>query len=92
MHDDKVAEIESHLVTRLPDCRITSHFDSTREAQRFKIRHGRVVTHILLVEDGAVEVYGHDDLMKLLDQAVERMRQTSTDVEVLVTRHGLRGD
>jgi hypothetical protein len=92
MHDDKVAEIESHLVRRLPDCRITSHFDSMREAQRFKIRHGRVATHILLVEDGAVETYGHDDLMKLLDRAVERMRQTSTDVEVLVTRHGIRGD
>jgi hypothetical protein len=92
MHDDKVTEIESHLTRRLPDCRITSHFDSFREAQRFKIRHGRVATHILLVEDGAVETYSHDDLMKLLDRAVERMRQTSTDVEVLVTRHGLRGD
>jgi hypothetical protein len=92
MHDDKVAEIESHLTRRLPDCRITSHFDSFREAQRFKIRHGRVATHILLVEDGAVEAYSHDDLMKLLDRAVERMRQTSTDVEVLVTKHGLRGD
>jgi hypothetical protein len=92
MHDDTVAEIESHLVRRLPDCRITSHFDSFREAQRFKIRHGRVATHILLVEEGAVEAYGHDDLMKLLDRAVERMRQTSTDVEVLVTRHGIRGD
>jgi hypothetical protein len=92
MHDDKVTEIESHLIRRLPDCRITSHFDSFREAQRFKIRHGRLATHFLLVEEGAVEAYGHDDLMKLLDRAVERMRQTSTDVEILVTRHGIRGD
>jgi hypothetical protein len=92
MHDDTVTEIESHLVRRLPDCRITSHFDSFRDAQRFKIRHGRLATHFLLVEEGAVEAYGHDDLMKLLDRAVERMRQTSTDVEILVTRHGIRGD
>lgn len=92
MHDDKVAEIQSHLTRRLPDCRITSYFDAFREAQRFKIRHGRIATHILLVEEGAVETYGHDDLMKLLDRAVERMRQTSTDVELLVTKHGIRGD
>jgi hypothetical protein len=92
MHDDMVANIESHLIRRLPDCRITSHFDAFRDAQRFKIRHGRIATHFLLVEEGAVEVYKHDELMKLLDRAVERMRQTSTDVEVLVTRHGLRGD
>ena len=92
MHEDTVSQIESHLTRRLPDCRITSHFDSMREAQRFKIRHGRVATHILLVEEGAMETFAHDDLMKLLDRAVERMRQTSTDVEVLVTRYGLRGD
>jgi hypothetical protein len=92
MHDDMVAEISSHLIRRLPDCRITSHFDSFREAQRFKIRHGRVATHFLLVEEGAVEAFKHDDLMKLLDHAVERMRQTSNNVEVLVTKHGLRGD
>jgi hypothetical protein len=92
MHEDKVAEIQSHLIRRLPDCRITSHFDSMREAQRFKIRHGRVATHFLLVEEGAVEAYAHDELMKLLDRAVERMRQTSNNVEILVTRHGIRGD
>jgi hypothetical protein len=92
MHDDMVADISSHLTRRLPDCRITTHFDSFREAQRFKIRHGRVATHFLLVEEGAVEAYKHDELMKLLDRAVERMRQTSTDVEVLVTKHGIRGD
>ena len=91
MHEDRVAQIESHLVRRLPDCRITSHFDSMREAQRFKIRHGRVATHILLVEEGAVDTHTHDELMLLLDHAVERMRQTSTDVVVLVTRHGIRG-
>ena len=92
MHDDMVADISSHLIRRLPDCRITSHFDAFREAQRFKIRHGRVATHFLLVEEGAVETYKHDELMKLLDRAVERMRQTSNNVEVLVTRHGIRGD
>ena len=87
-----MAQIQSHLVRRLPDCRITSYFDSMREAQRFKIRHGRVATHILLVEESAVHTHAHDELMKLLDQAVDRMRQTSTDVELLVTRHGVRGD
>jgi hypothetical protein len=92
MHEDTVAVIQSHLVRRLPDCRITSYFDTMREAQRFKIRHGRVATHILLVEEGAVQAHAHEELMKLLDRAVERMRQTSTDVEVLVTRHGIRGD
>ena len=92
MHDDMVSDISSHLTRRLPDCRITSHFDAFRDAQRFKIRHGRVATHFLLVEEGAVETYKHDELMKLLDRAVERMRQTSTDVEVLVTKHGIRGD
>jgi hypothetical protein len=91
MHEDRVTQIESHLVRRLPDCRITSHFDSMREAQRFKIRHGRIATHILLVDAGAVDQYTHDELMLLLDRAVELMRQTSNDVEVLVTKHGLRG-
>jgi hypothetical protein len=91
MHDDKIAEIQSHLVRRLPDCRITSHFDGDRQAQRFKIRHGRVATHILIVEEGAVDGHSHDDLMLLLDNAVERMRQTSNNVEVLLTRHGVRG-
>ena len=92
MHDDLVADIASHLIRRLPDCRITSHFDAFREAQRFKIRHGRIATHFLLVEEGAVEAYNHDDLMKLVDRAVERMRQTSNNVEVLLTKHGIRGD
>jgi hypothetical protein len=92
MHEDRVAQIHSHLTRRLPDCRITTHFDGDREAQRFKIRHGRVATHVLLVEEGAIDAHSHDDLMRLLDRAVERMRQTSTDVEVLVTRHGIRGD
>ena len=92
MHEDRVAQIQSHLTRRLPDCRITSFFDGDREAQRFKIRHGRIATHILLVEEGAIDAYTHDELMKLLDRAVERLRQTSTDVEVLVTKHGLRGD
>jgi hypothetical protein len=92
MHDDMVSDISSHLTRRLPDCRITTKFDAFRDAQRFKIRHGRIATHFLLVEEGAVEAYKHDDLMKLLDRAVERMRQTSTDVEVLVTKHGIRGD
>jgi hypothetical protein len=92
MHDDMVADISSHLTRRLPDCLFTTHFDSVRDAQRFKIRHGRVATHFLLVEEGVVEAYKHDELMKLLDRAVERMRQTSTDVEVLVTKHGIRGD
>jgi hypothetical protein len=91
MHEDRVTQIESHLVRRLPDCRITSHFDSMREAQRFKIRHGRIATHILLVDEGAVDQFTHDELMLLLDRAVELMRQTSNDVEVLVTKHGLRG-
>ena len=91
MHEDRVTQIQSHLVRRLPDCRITTHFDSMREAQRFKIRHGRVATHVLLVEEGAVEAYTYDELMLLLDRAVERMRQTSTDVELLVTRFGIRG-
>ena len=91
MHEDTVTKIESHLTQRLPDCRITSHFDTIREAQRFKIRHGRVATHILMVEEGAVDNHSHDELMLLLDHAVERMRQTSTDVEVLVTKHGIRG-
>ena len=92
MHDDMVADITSRLIRRLPDCRITSYFDAFREAQRFKIRHGRIATHFLLVEEDAVDAYKHDELMKLVDRAVERMRQTSTHVEVLLTRHGLRGD
>ena len=91
MHEDRVAQIASHLVRRLPDCRITSKFDNMREAQRFKIRHGRVATHILFVEEDAVEGHTYDELMLLLDEAVERMRQTSQDVEVLVTKHGIRG-
>ena len=91
MQEDRVTQIHSHLVRRLPDCRITTYFDSMREAQRFKIRHGRLATHILFVEEGAVENRTYDELMLLLDRAVELMRQTTNNVEVLVTRHGIRG-
>ena len=87
----QLGSILSAQVRRLPDCRITTYFDSMREAQRFKIRHGRLATHILFVEEGAVENRTYDELMLLLDRAVELMRQTTNNVEVLVTRHGIRG-
>ena len=54
MHEDKVAEIQDYLVRRIPDVRVTSHFDFDRDAQRFRIRHGRMATHILFVDEAAV--------------------------------------
>ena len=89
MHEDKVAEIQDYLVRRIPDVRVTSHYDFDRESQRFRVKHGRMVTHILLVEEAAVNHHKRDELNRLLDKAIHHLRLTAPEVEVRVTDHGV---
>jgi len=89
MHEDKVAEIQDYLVRRIPDVRVTSHFDFDRDAQRFRIRHGRMATHILFVDEAAVNHHTRDELIHLLDKAVHHLRLTAPEVQVRLTTHGV---
>jgi hypothetical protein len=89
MHEDKVAEIQDYLVRRIPDVRVTSHFDFDRDAQRFRIRHGRMATHILFVDESAVNHHTRDELTHLLDKAIHHLRLTAPEVQVRVSTHGV---
>src|SRR5207247_1514472 len=91
MHEDKVAEIQDYLVRRIPDVRVTSHFDFDRDAQRFRIRHGRMATHILFVDEAAVNHHSRDALIHLLDTAVHHLRLTAPALQVRLTARRLRG-
>jgi hypothetical protein len=90
MDEQRAAEIQNHLKKRLPDCRISTAYDFDKEAQRFKIRHSRVVTHYVYVEEAAVERYSPAELLKLLDQAVDRLRLTGSQAQIRVSAAGVR--
>jgi hypothetical protein len=89
MQEDKVAEIQDYLVRRIPDVRVTSHYDFDTESQRFRIRHGRMVTHIFFVEEAAVNHHSRDELSQLLDKAIHHLRLTAPQVEVRLTKRGV---
>jgi ribosomal protein S4E len=89
MHENTVAEIHDYIVRRIPDIRVTSHYDFDREAQRFRIRHGRMVSHILLIEESAVTQYSRVDLNHLLDKAIGHLRLTAPEVQVRITTRGV---
>jgi ribosomal protein S4E len=89
MDEDKVAEINDYLVRRIPDVRVTNHYDFDREAQRFRVKHGRMVTHILFVDEAAVNHYSRDELNHLLDKAIHHLRLTAPEVEVRVSERGV---
>jgi len=92
MQEDKVNEIYDYLVRRIPDVRVTSHYDFDHEAQRFRVKHGRMVTHILLVEEAAVNHHSRDELNKLLDKAIHHLRLTAPEVQVRVAERGVSVD
>jgi hypothetical protein len=89
MQEDKVAEIQDYLVRRIPDVRVTSHYDFDRESQRFRIRHGRMATHILFVEESAVNQHSRDELNQLLDKAISHLRLTAPEVQVRIGSRGV---
>ena len=89
MTAEKVAEINDYLVRRIPDVRITSHFDFDREAQRFRIRHGRMATHLLFVDEAAANHHTRDELHHLLDKAIHHLRLTAPEVQVRITNRGV---
>jgi hypothetical protein len=89
MHEDKVAEIYDYLIRRIPDIRVTSHYDFDRDAQRFRIRHGRMATHILFIDEAAVNRHNRDELNHLLDKAIHHLRLTAPEVQVRITDHGV---
>jgi hypothetical protein len=92
MNEDKAAEIQSYLGRHLPDCRITNYFDFDREAQRYKVRHGRMTQHILLIEEGAVDQHTVTDFNHLLDKAINHLRLTAPRVEVKIGKRGVTVD
>jgi hypothetical protein len=87
--EEKVAEIYDYLVRRIPDVRVTSYFDFEREAQRFRIRHGRMATHLLFVDEAAVNHHTRDELHHMLDKAIHHLRLTAPEVRVRITNHGV---
>jgi hypothetical protein len=89
MHEDKVTEIHAYLIRRIPDVRVTSHYDFDRDAQRFRIRHGRMATHIMFVDEAAVNHHTRDELNHLLDKAIHHLRLTAPEVQVRVGEHGI---
>jgi hypothetical protein len=89
MHEDKVHEIYDYLIRRIPDVRVTSHYDFDRDAQRFRIRHGRMATHILFIDEAAVNRHNRDELNQLLDKAIHHLRLTAPEVQVRITDHGV---
>ena len=89
MTEEKVAEIHDYLVRRIPDVRVRSHYDSDRDAQRFRVRHGRMATHILFVDEAAAVHYTRDELNRLLDKAIHHLRLTAPEVQVRISNHGV---
>ena len=89
MHEDKVAEIHAYLIRRIPDVRVSSHYDFDRDAQRFRVKHGRMATHIMFVDEAAVNHHTRDELNHLLDKAIHHLRLTAPEVQVRVTEHGI---
>jgi hypothetical protein len=89
VHEDRVAEIHEYLIRRIPDVRVTSYYDFDRDAQRFRIRHGRMATHIMFVDEAAVNQHTRDELNHLLDKAIHHLRLTAPEVQVRVTRLGV---
>jgi hypothetical protein len=89
MHEDKVAEIHAYLIRQIPDVRVSSHYDFDRDAQRFRIRHGRMATHIMFVDEAALNHHTRDELNHLLDKAVHHLRLTAPEVQVRITAHGI---
>lgn len=89
MQEDKVAEIHDYLVRRIPDVRVTSHYDFDQEAQRFRVRHGRMATHILLVDESAVTAHPRAQLTALLEKAVNHLRLTAPEVQVRIAVRGV---
>jgi len=89
VHEDRVAEIHEYLIRRIPDVRVTSYYDFDRDAQRFRIRHGRMATHIMFVDEAAVNHHTRDELNHLLDKAIHHLRLTAPEVQVRVTPRGV---
>lgn len=89
MNEDTVAEIHEYLIRRIPDVRVTSRYDFDRDAQRFRIRHGRTATHILFIDETAVSHHTRDELHRLLDKAVHHLRLTAPEVQVHITDRGV---
>jgi hypothetical protein len=87
--EEKVAEIHDYLVRRIPDVRVTSHYDFDRDAQRFRVRHGRLATHILFVDEAAVNRHTREELNQMLDKAIHHLRLTAPEVQVRITNHGV---
>jgi hypothetical protein len=89
VHEDRVAEIYEYLIRRIPDVRVTSYYDFDRDAQRFRIRHGRLATHIMFVDEAAVNHHTRDEFNQLLDKAIHHLRLTAPEVQVRVTKRGV---
>ena len=89
MHEDRVAEIHEYLIRRIPDVRVTSYYDFDRDAQRFRVRHGRMATHIMFIDEAAVSRHTRDELNHLLDKAIHHLRLTAPEVRVHVTERGV---
>jgi hypothetical protein len=89
MHEERVAEVHEYLVRRIPDVRVTSHYDFDRDAQRFRVRHGRMATHIMFIDETAVNHHTREELNHLLDKAIHHLRLTAPEVEVHVTERGV---
>jgi hypothetical protein len=91
MDEQRAAEIQTRLLSRLPDCRISTAFDIARSAQRFQVRHGRIVTHFLYIEKSAVDRFSQDELLRLVETViVDRLRLTSSRAEVRVNAAGVQ--
>ena len=88
MHEDTIAEINEYLVRGIPDVRVTSYYDFDREAQRFRIRHGRMANHTMYVDEAAANHHSREALNHLLDKAIQYLRLTTPEVNVRV---GVRG-
>jgi hypothetical protein len=89
MHEDRVAEIHEYLIRRIPDVRVTSYYDFDRDAQRFRVRHGRMATHIMFIDEAAVNQHTREELNHLLDKAIHHLRLTAPEVQVHVTERGV---
>jgi hypothetical protein len=90
MDEQRAAEIQTHLLSRLPDCRISTTYDIAKAAQRFQVRHSRIVTHYLYIEQSAVDRFTRDELIKLLEtKVVDRLRITTSRAEVRVNAAGV---
>ncbi len=86
--EGKIAAIQEYLVQTLSDAVVTNQFDFERTAQVFSVNYPGS-THLIVVAKSAFQRYSSDQLVSLLEGAVDRLRHVQPQIEVRISDEGM---